>query len=139
LADGAGRRRGRWWDNCDCSPGCDVGDLGGLGDASCVPDCDCALFLLPRLLLRVMALAAPTRPPRHRPSRPGRAGMAAIRGYRRWLSPHLPTRCRQLPTCSAYGLEAVRRYGLLVGSRLTAARISRCNPSTARGTHDPVP
>ena len=65
--------------------------------------------------------------------------MAAIRGYQRWLSPHLPTRCRQVPSCSNYGLEAVRRYGLVVGSRLTAARIRRCNPSTPRGTHDLVP
>ncbi|UAC01968.1 membrane protein insertion efficiency factor YidD [Dactylosporangium vinaceum] len=65
--------------------------------------------------------------------------MAAIRGYQRRLSPHLPTRCRQVPSCSNYGLEAVRRYGLVIGSRLTAARIRRCNASTPRGTHDPVP
>ncbi|UWZ40224.1 membrane protein insertion efficiency factor YidD [Dactylosporangium roseum] len=65
--------------------------------------------------------------------------MVAIRGYQRWLSPHLPTRCRQIPSCSDYGLRAVQWYGLVEGSRLTAARIRRCNPSTPRGTHDPVP
>ncbi|WP_343221700.1 membrane protein insertion efficiency factor YidD [Polymorphospora rubra] len=45
-----------------------------------------------------------------------RAGLAAIRGYRRWLSHRLPTRCRFTPTCSAYGLEAVDRFGLAVGA-----------------------
>ncbi|HWH00360.1 MAG TPA: membrane protein insertion efficiency factor YidD [Pilimelia sp.] len=65
--------------------------------------------------------------------------MAAIRGYRRWLSPRLPTRCRHRPTCSGYGLEAVRRYGLVTGARLTAGRIRRCTAEVPRGTADPVP
>lgn len=110
---------------------CDCGDLDFC-------DCDCNPFMLGSLL-SLMAIAAPTRPPRASASGPGRAGMAAIRGYQRWLSPHLPTRCRQIPSCSAYGMQAVQRYGLVEGSRLTAARIRRCNPSTPRGTHDPVP
>jgi putative membrane protein insertion efficiency factor len=126
---GTGSRKRRNWDSCDyvpdCSPDC----------PDCSPDCDCNFFLL----LGVMASSTPTRPPRRRPSRPGRAGSVALRGYQRWLSPHLPTRCRQIPTCSNYGLDAVRRYGLVAGSRLTAARIRRCNPSTPRGTVDPVP
>ncbi|HTJ39864.1 MAG TPA: membrane protein insertion efficiency factor YidD [Dactylosporangium sp.] len=126
-----GRRR--WWNdvpNCDCD-GCD-----GLDGCD---GCDCNPFMLASLLLGALAITTPTRKPRRDASLPGRAGMAAIRGYQRWLSAHLPTRCRQVPTCSNYGLEAVRRYGLVVGSRLTAARIRRCNSSTPRGTHDPVP
>lgn len=128
------QRRSRWWDGwsgCDV-PGCDGCD--GCG----IDGCDCN-FMLGTLVLGTMAISAPTRKPRRTASGPGRAGMAAIRGYQRWLSPHLPTRCRQIPTCSNYGLEAVRRYGLVVGSRLTAARIRRCNASTPRGTHDQVP
>jgi len=108
-------------------------------DLDCLPDCDCSLFLLPSLLLRLMSVSGPRRAPRPRATGPGRAGIAAIRGYQRWLSPHLGTRCRQIPSCSNYGLEAVRRYGLIEGSRLTAARIGRCNPSTPPGTADPVP
>jgi putative membrane protein insertion efficiency factor len=140
-----------WWrrHNPGCDPGCgdpgcgalDCGaiDCGGLdcGGLDCLPDC--SLFLLLSLLLRMMAVTVPRRAPRSRTTGPGRAGIAAIRGYQRWLSPHLGTRCRQIPSCSNYGLEAVRRYGLVEGSRLTAARISRCNPSTPRGTVDPVP
>src|SRR5580765_7957230 len=47
-------------------------------------------------------------------------------------------RCRFHPTCSAYGREAIRRYGLPKGGALAAARIVRCNPFT-RGGEDPVP
>jgi len=125
------RRRWRDWSDCDIS-GCDLDFCDGCDG------CDCNPFLLGSLLT-MMAVTAPTRPPRRRATGPGRAGMAAIRGYQRLLSPHLPFRCRQTPSCSNYGLEAVRRYGLVEGSRLTAARIRRCNPSTPRGTHDPVP
>jgi uncharacterized protein len=145
---GPGRpRKNRRWDSCDSTPDCspDCPDCS----PDCSPDCpDCSLFLLPGLILRLLATGKtdatgtagrPTGPPRTRPTGPGRAGMLAIRGYQRWLSPHLPTRCRQVPTCSNYGLEAVRRYGLVAGSRLTAARIRRCNPATPRGTADPVP
>ncbi|WP_435830721.1 membrane protein insertion efficiency factor YidD [Polymorphospora rubra] len=68
-----------------------------------------------------------------------RAGLAAIRGYRRWLSHRLPTRCRFTPTCSAYGLEAVDRFGLAVGGELAAARVRRCRSDVPYGTPDPVP
>ncbi|GAA3304955.1 hypothetical protein GCM10020218_105580 [Dactylosporangium vinaceum] len=117
------RRRRR---DSDCLPDCDF----------C--DCDCSPFMLGSLL-SLMAIPAPRRAPKPRATGPGRAGIAAIRGYQRMISPHLPIRCRQVPSCSNYGLEAVRRYGLVEGSRLTAARIRRCNPSTPRGTVDPVP
>jgi uncharacterized protein len=127
-----------WWrrHRPDCG---DCIDCPDCGDLDCIPDCDCSLFLLPSMLLRLMSLTRPRHAPRTRTSGPGRAGVVAIRGYQRWLSPHLRTRCRQVPTCSNYGLEAVRRYGLIEGSRLTAARISSCNPSTPRGTVDLVP
>lgn len=120
-----------WWRR----RGPDCTDCADCGDLDCLPDCDCSLFLLPGLF----ALTTPRSAPRTRTTGPARVGVLAIRGYQRWLSPHLGTRCRQLPTCSNYGLEAVRRYGLTEGSRLTAARIRRCNPSTPRGTADPVP
>jgi putative membrane protein insertion efficiency factor len=47
-------------------------------------------------------------------------------------------RCRFHPTCSAYGREAILRYGLAKGGALAATRILRCNPF-ARGGEDPVP
>jgi putative membrane protein insertion efficiency factor len=61
-----------------------------------------------------------------------------IRGYQRGISPFLPPSCRFHPTCSAYGYEAVARYGILKGGRLTVWRVLRCNPF-GRGGFDPVP
>lgn len=64
---------------------------------------------------------------------------AAIRGYRRVLSPRVPVRCRFEPSCSAYALEAVTRYGTRAGLRLTVARLWRCRPGVPFATADPVP
>jgi putative membrane protein insertion efficiency factor len=105
------KRRGGWLDGCSC----DVGDL---------PCCDLGLLSTALLLLSR--------------SRGDRAVIGAITVYRR-LSPRLPTRCRYSPTCSAYGLEAVRRYGTRAGLRLTAGRLARCRPGIPFGTRDPVP
>ena len=51
-----------------------------------------------------------------------------IRFYRRFLSPLRPPCCRFIPTCSAYALEAVEKYGALKGGFLALRRILRCNP-----------
>jgi putative membrane protein insertion efficiency factor len=61
-----------------------------------------------------------------------------IRVYQRLISPLLPRRCKYHPTCSAYAAQAVRRYGILRGSRLAAWRLLRCNP-WSHGGYDPVP
>ena len=64
--------------------------------------------------------------------------LAAIRCYRYLLSPWMGTSCRFWPTCSAYALEAVERYGVLRGGWLMLARVVRCHPYSAGGL-DPVP
>lgn len=64
--------------------------------------------------------------------------LALIWLYRRLLSPLLPASCRYYPTCSAYGMEAIRRYGAFKGGWLTLKRIARCHPWGGHG-HDPVP
>lgn len=62
-----------------------------------------------------------------------------IRGYRRFLSPMKGTAtCRFTPTCSAYAMEAVEEWGIVVGLVLAFWRIVRCNPFSAGG-YDPVP
>jgi putative membrane protein insertion efficiency factor len=89
---------------------------------------------------RVLLLSDPPR--RTGESRRGRADRAvtgAIKVYRR-VSPRLAVpRCRFVPTCSAYGLEAVERYGAGKGLRLIARRLVRCRPGVPYGTPDPVP
>jgi uncharacterized protein len=64
--------------------------------------------------------------------------IAAIRFYRKGISPLKPPVCRFTPTCSAYGLEAIEKYGAARGSWLLARRLARCQPFS-RGGYDPVP
>lgn len=61
-----------------------------------------------------------------------------IRAYQMVISPILPASCRYFPTCSAYGIEAIEKYGALKGGWLTLKRIGRCHPFHAGG-YDPVP
>lgn len=61
-----------------------------------------------------------------------------IRFYQNYISPLFPSCCRFTPTCSAYGLEAIKKYGPFKGSFLTIKRILRCNPF-CKGGFDPVP
>ena len=69
---------------------------------------------------------------------PAKLVMLALRGYQLCLSPLLPPMCRFTPTCSAYTLAAVRRFGVLRGSALGVWRLLRCQPFAAAGD-DPVP
>ena len=68
--------------------------------------------------------------------------VGGIHLYQATLSPlyeKLGVRCRFTVTCSHYGEEAVRRYGVARGGYLTAKRILRCGPWTPQGTVDAVP
>ena len=64
--------------------------------------------------------------------------IAPIRIYQRLISPLLPRRCRFLPTCSEYAVEAIRKHGVLRGSWLALRRILKCHP-VHPGGFDPVP
>ncbi|HLN52493.1 MAG TPA: membrane protein insertion efficiency factor YidD [Lentimicrobium sp.] len=61
-----------------------------------------------------------------------------IRFYQYAISPYLPPSCRYTPTCSAYGVEALKKYGPFKGGWLTIKRIASCNPWGGSG-YDPVP
>lgn len=69
---------------------------------------------------------------------PRHAIVLLIRGYQVSISPLLPSACRYHPSCSAYAIEAVERYGAMRGGWLAARRIARCHPFHAGG-YDPVP
>lgn len=69
---------------------------------------------------------------------PQYALVAAINLYRYAISPYLGKTCRFEPSCSNYGLEAIKRHGAIMGTWLTVRRIGRCHPWHPGG-YDPVP
>lgn len=64
--------------------------------------------------------------------------IALIKIYQWVISPLLGPKCRFTPTCSQYGVEALKKYGPLKGLWLTARRVARCHPWGGSG-YDPVP
>ena len=64
-----------------------------------------------------------------------------IRFYRKSISPYRAPCCRFIPTCSAYALEAIEKYGAWKGGWLALRRILRCNPFHRQKSieYDPVP
>jgi uncharacterized protein len=61
-----------------------------------------------------------------------------IKFYQLSISPLLMPACRYTPSCSQYGIEALRKYGFLKGMYLTIKRVGSCHPWGGHG-HDPVP
>ena len=61
-----------------------------------------------------------------------------IRIYRIFISPLLGSNCRHTPTCSEYGIIALKKHGVFKGTFLTTKRILKCN-SLFKGGYDPVP
>jgi putative membrane protein insertion efficiency factor len=69
---------------------------------------------------------------------PARFLIALIWVYKYALSPLLPMACRYSPTCSQYGVEAIKKHGFFKGGYLLFKRISKCHPWGGSG-YDPVP
>ena len=64
-----------------------------------------------------------------------------IRFYQRHISANRPPCCRFMPTCSAYALTAIERFGPWKGGWMALRRICCCHPfyHGKRGIYDPVP
>ncbi len=60
-----------------------------------------------------------------------------IKVYKAVLSPVFGTKCRFYPSCSQYGLEAIRKYGFFYGVPVLLSRLVRCNPLNDGG-YDPL-
>lgn len=70
---------------------------------------------------------------------PRNAAVVVLRAYRAVISPLYGDVCRYYPSCSAYALQAIQQYGVIVGSVLGVRRIIRCHPWAAGGVDDVPP
>jgi hypothetical protein len=68
----------------------------------------------------------------------GKALILVAKAWQKGPSLVLPPSCRYAPSCSAYAITAIERYGALRGAWLAAKRLSRCHPWGGSG-YDPVP
>lgn len=64
--------------------------------------------------------------------------IALIRVYQLVISPMTPPSCRFYPSCSAYAVTALERFGPIRGSWLAIRRLGRCHPWNPGGV-DHVP
>ncbi|PQJ11776.1 membrane protein insertion efficiency factor YidD [Flavipsychrobacter stenotrophus] len=64
--------------------------------------------------------------------------IAFIRFYQGAISPFLGAKCRFTPTCSSYGVEAIKKHGPFKGGWLTFKRFLSCHQWGKSG-YDPVP
>ena len=64
--------------------------------------------------------------------------LGIIKFYQLFISPLLGPSCRYTPTCSHYGVQAIKKHGPFKGGWLTLKRIASCHPWGKHG-HDPVP
>jgi putative membrane protein insertion efficiency factor len=64
--------------------------------------------------------------------------IALVRGYQLLISPVLGNNCRYLPSCSAYTIEAMQKWGSWRGLVMGIKRVARCHPFH-EGGYDPVP
>jgi uncharacterized protein len=62
--------------------------------------------------------------------------VSAARVYQWTLSPLIGRHCRFEPTCSAYFIQAIEKYGAVQGTWRGLKRIARCHPFN-RGGYDP--
>jgi putative membrane protein insertion efficiency factor len=95
---------------------------------------------------RIQSTAQSTGLPVHRTSGRGSSSVYQVRkilvlllaGYKRLISPLLPSACRFYPTCSQYMREAIEVHGAGRGIWLGLKRLGRCHPFHEGGV-DPVP
>ena len=59
--------------------------------------------------------------------------------YKRCISIFITPSCRFYPTCSLFVIEAINKYGVVLGFYYSIRRISRCHPFNHNEYYDPIP
>jgi putative membrane protein insertion efficiency factor len=67
---------------------------------------------------------------------PARGLILGVRFYQIFIGPLLGKHCRFHPSCSAYFIQAVEKYGAVRGAWKGTCRIGRCHPWNPGG-YDP--
>ncbi len=49
--------------------------------------------------------------------------VALVRAYQAWLAPVYGTKCRMLPSCSRYAVDAIRKHGPFPGTVMASGRL----------------
>lgn len=63
-----------------------------------------------------------------------------IRFYQNGISIILPyNQCKFYPSCSEYSIEAIKKYGTLLGMWISIKRMMKCHPYSKSGGFDQVP
>ncbi len=52
--------------------------------------------------------------------------------YKTFISAQDAARCMFYPSCSEYALQAIGKHGFIIGILMTADRLMRCNPFSAK-------
>jgi len=60
-----------------------------------------------------------------------------VKFYQKFVSPMFPPRCRFYPSCSAYAILAIEKYGVFKGLGKAVWRVMRCNPWNDGGVDFP--
>lgn len=68
----------------------------------------------------------------------GRLLIGMIRVYQHTLAALMGGQCRFYPSCSEYGMEAIRTHGAWRGTGMGLRRVLKCHPWHPGGV-DPVP
>ena len=62
--------------------------------------------------------------------------ISIIKFYKYFISPHISSNSRYLPTCSDYFIDSIKLNGALKGCTLGIKRILRCHPIRFLGGND---
>lgn len=62
-----------------------------------------------------------------------KAIILAVKFYQRAISPFLGPRCRYYPSCSKFCIQAVSKYGVVLGLYCSIRRVLKCNPFSRGG------
>ena len=62
--------------------------------------------------------------------------ISIIKFYKYFISPHISSNCRYLPTCSDYFIDSIKLNDSIKGCILGTKRILRCHPVSFLGGKD---